>query len=260
MVLQILFVANSLVGVMSHKYKNPPIVEALCEFRFTQSGDWPLTIHGAIFSKLQSKLPKSRNAQNIQFSTQIGPGGVAQQSQTQDKTILLTEDERSLVQVAPHQLVVNRLKPYQTWNDFLPLIQESFRAYLEVAHPNSLRQIILRYINRIEFDEDASVPVETYFEFRPYLGSKLKTEMNGFAQVVQFAQNDGRDLATVTLSTTDLGDPAVMLDLEYATAHSEPIELDKVFEWVELAHTHIEDLFEACITDTLRQRFGGLQS
>lgn len=35
------------------KYKNPPIVEALCEFRFVPSDEWNLTVPGLIFQELK---------------------------------------------------------------------------------------------------------------------------------------------------------------------------------------------------------------
>ena len=48
---------------------------------------------------------------------------------------------------------------------------------------------------------------------------------------------------------------AVVLDLGYFLARPDQVSQDCVFEWVGVAHNHVEEVFEACITDRLRQMF-----
>lgn len=48
---------------------------------------------------------------------------------------------------------------------------------------------------------------------------------------------------------------AVMLDLDYFLAKPGQVALDDLLEWVEAAHSRVEKVFEACITDRLRQMF-----
>ena len=47
----------------------------------------------------------------------------------------------------------------------------------------------------------------------------------------------------------------MILDLDYFLAQPEQVSLDDVFQWIEVAHGHIEEVFEACITDWLRETF-----
>ena len=51
---------------MGRRYKNPPIVEALCEFEFISSQPWDLTIPGLIYEKVKDEFPDKRQ--------QIGKG------------------------------------------------------------------------------------------------------------------------------------------------------------------------------------------
>jgi len=60
-------------------------------------------------------------------------------------------------------------------------------------------------------------------------------------------------LASAIVETPDT--VAVMLDLNYFLAQAGGVSQDDVFEWVEVAHSHVEEVFEACITDRLRQMF-----
>ncbi|MGQ0654564.1 MAG: TIGR04255 family protein [Betaproteobacteria bacterium] len=43
---------------MPKKYKNPPIIEAICEFRFSETSPWDLTIPGLIYELVKDKFPK----------------------------------------------------------------------------------------------------------------------------------------------------------------------------------------------------------
>lgn len=241
--------------VMGRKYANPPLIEALCEFQFAPNTEWPLTNHGEIFERLKQHYPKVRNAQNIRLNASIGPGGLSHQASTKDKTMLYSEDEKSLVQVAPFSLAVNRLKPYNSWNSFLPQIREAFEAYNDVCKPDTIQQVSTRYINQIEFESDR-VALEKYFEFRPSLGSSFPKDMSAFSQSAQFLYEDGRDIAVVQLSSVLVPRSAALLDLEYGLLQPERVAVSDSLAWVEASHAHIESLFEACITDTLRQQFG----
>ena len=48
---------------------------------------------------------------------------------------------------------------------------------------------------------------------------------------------------------------AMILSLDYVLLKPGEVALDEAFKWVEIAHSHIEDVFEACITQKLRDLF-----
>lgn len=54
---------------MTKTYQKPPISEAICEFRFSASTRWDITIHDMLYGKLQSSFPykEQRIAKNIQI-------------------------------------------------------------------------------------------------------------------------------------------------------------------------------------------------
>ncbi|GAB4405747.1 MAG: TIGR04255 family protein [Anaerolineales bacterium] len=243
---------------MGKRYQNPPIVEALCEFRFEPSQPWDLAMPGLVYEKIRSEFPKRRQAKVLELSVTASLDGVGQQVSATDRMQFLREDEKALVQVGRDLLAVNHLKPYPTWQEFLPLIQQGFSAYREVARPRGLQRVGLRYINRIEIPEQR-VDLEHYLEFRPYVGPDLPQDYGPFIVGIQVAYQDGRDRLRLQVTSAAIDKPdmlAFMLDLDYFLAEPGQVHLDDVFEWVNAAHSHVEKAFEACITDRLRNLFG----
>jgi uncharacterized protein (TIGR04255 family) len=242
---------------MSRKYRNPPIVEALCEFRFEPGAPWDMAIPGLVYERIRDNFPKRRQVKSFEVSVAAGPEGIGQQVLTADRMQFLREDEKALIQVGPNLLAVNHLKPYPTWQEFLTLIRQGFDSYLTAANPKGIQRIGLRYINRIELPGER-VELADYFEFRPFVGERLPQDYGPFIVGIQIPFEDSRDVLRLQLASAAPETPdaiAVMLDLDYFLVRAGGVSQDEVFEWIEIAHSHVEDVFEACITDRLRQMF-----
>jgi len=245
---------------MGRRYRNPPIIEALCEFRFEPSSPWDLAIPGLVYEKVRDKFPKRRQVKAFEASISGGPEGVEQQMRTTDRMQFLRDDEKALIQIGPNLLAINHLQPYPTWKEFLPLVRQGFSAYLEVANPKGAQRIGLRYINRIEIPGQR-IELEDYFEFRPFVGPHLPQDFGSFIVGIQVPYEDSRDTLRLQLANASVETPntvAIMLDLDYFVARPGEVPLDNVFEWVDVAHNFVEEAFEACITDRLRQMFDGV--
>ena len=247
---------------MGKKYKNPPVVEAVCEFRFEPSGRWDLTVPGLVYEKLKGAFPKRRAAKLLEASVEVGQQGVEQKLTTMEGMEFLRDDEKAFVRVAQDMLSVHQLRPYPAWPQFVPLIRQGFEAFCEVAKPNGLHRIGLRYVNRIEIPT-ASVELEEYFHFHPSVGPDLPQEYGRFLVAIEIAYDGQRDM----LRLQAIGPPVApatsvvaILDLDYFLAQPGGIRLNEVFEWLQTAHTRVEVVFEGCITDRLRGIFEEIQT
>lgn len=242
---------------MGRRYRNPPIVEAFCEFQFEPDTPWDLTVPGLIYEKVRDAFPKRRQAKVFNVGISTGPETLGR-VQTTDRMQFLRKDEKALIQVGPHLLAVNHLAPYPSWEEFLPLIETGLGAYCAVVDPRNIHRIGLRYINRIEFVEQR-INLGDYFEFRPYVGPELPQEHGPFRVGIQVLYEDGRDILKIELisvARTETPDTiAVQLDLDYFLVKPGEVALDNAFEWIDIAHDRVEKAFEACITERLRQRF-----
>jgi uncharacterized protein (TIGR04255 family) len=243
---------------MGKRYRNPPVIEAVCEFRFEPSVPWDLAIPGLVYEKIREGFPKRRQTKVFEVSLAGAPTGVEQRVQSIDRMQFFREDEKALIQVDRDLLAVNHLKPYPTWQDFLPLIRQGFDAYRQVANPKGVLNIGLRYINRIEIPGQRA-KLEDYFEFRPFVGPNLPQEFGAFIVGIQASFENSRDNLRLQIASAAIEAPdsvALMLDLDYHLSQPGQVLLDNVFEWMEIAHGHVEETFEACITERLGEMFG----
>lgn len=239
-----------------HRYAHPPIVEAVCEFRF-EPGDWDNAIPGLIWERVKVLFPKRRDAVRLEFQSVPGPGGFEQRVIQQPLIQYLQEDEKLFMQVGPSVLTVNRLAPYASWQEFKPLIQQAFEVYSEQASPKATTRIGLRYINRFELPGD-KVDLEDILEFRPYMGKELPKDHASFTVGAEFLFEQNRDVLRLQVaSTKPLRESrlALILDLDYFSLLPDTSVCADIGEWLEVAHRHIEDAFEASITDSLRRTF-----
>jgi uncharacterized protein (TIGR04255 family) len=123
-----------------------------------------------------------------------------------------------------------------------------------------LERITLRYINQIELPEQ-EVRIAEYFEFYPYLGPKLPQNVSLFFTGVHFLYSNDRDLCRIQLyPLAPLREKiSFRLDIEYFLAKPRSVEVADAIAWVEEAHSRVEEVFEGCITDKLREMFGVLE-
>jgi len=242
---------------MGKKYKNPPIIEVVCEFRFSPETEWDITVPGLLYEKIRDGFPhkEQRIVQSVEISHTRGE--VEHKIHTEERMVFFDTSKKILTQIGPRVLSVNHLKPYSSWENFKPKIERSFKALLKIIHVKELQRIGLRYINKIEIPEK-TVNLETYFDFRPFLGSNLPQDIVNFMVGCMLSFNNGRDLCKVELRSAVPDNPessAFILDLDYFLSQPKTIIADDALNWIENAHGEIEKVFEGCIKDSLRKIF-----
>lgn len=242
-----------------NRYVNPPVLEAVCEFRMTPDTAWDLTTPGLLYERIRDTFPhrEQRIVQELEVSGD--PEGLQHQIRATERILFFTEDRRMFVQLGHRLLSVHALQPYPTWAIFKPNIEKVFRALREVIAEGSLQRVGLRYINRIEIPFVQEVVLEEYFQFYPALGHSLPQKMAGFLVAVELVYADGRDRCRVLLASSPPSKQntlTYLLDIDYFLMPQEKvIDMENALEWVEEAHSHVEEIFEGCVTDRLRAVF-----
>lgn len=243
---------------MGKVYVNPPIIEAICEFRFKPSQEWDWTIPGLIYDKVKKDFPKKRQQGSIQFQFQVTGQENAEAVQGNIARMqFLREDEKALVQVGPDILVVNHLRPYPTWSVFKGMIIDALDIYKQVAQPEGLTRIGLRYINRIDVPR-SEAQIEDYLLAIPQVPEPIPQLFATWVQRVEIPFEDTNGL--LALQSGSIQQPqqkelAFLLDLDFSTLRAESVALDSALIWIEQAHDRIEQAFEASITDNTRELF-----
>lgn len=243
---------------MARKYNNPPVVEAVCEFRFSPETNWVSSLSDRIYENLSShySIREVRNPRQIKVSATESNTDVETIAKQRRRDVFLSEDKKKFVQVGKHFLFVNCLKSYIGWGKFKPMISDAFEALSNIVNPQDVERIVLRYINRIEIPDSEQDGIGEFFNIGPYLGPDLPHEVTSFITGAVFPFVD-KDYCVVEIKDgeTDREDySAIRLNLEYSTM--KPIAKQDVESWIETAHDRMESIFEGCITDQLREIFG----
>lgn len=242
-------------------YKDPPILEALCEFQFEPSQPWDLTIPGLFYREVKSEFPIRHQFNPFQISLQTDLPGASIQNVAgnADRMQFRREDDRALIQVGPDLLAVNHLKPYSDWKTFKQMIERALGVYGQVADPQAIRRIGLRYINRLEFPGQHQLEIERFLLAVPTVPSDVPQTFSSWAQRIEipFVEANGL-LVLQSRSAFEEGQDGIafLLDLDFVTLQPEVVKLDSAMEWVERAHDEVEKTFEACVTLEAKRLFG----
>lgn len=238
---------------MRRVYRNPPLIEALCEFEFQAGQPWDWTVPGRIYERVRREYPLKRELHALELDVrtegtaapQEAIGGVA-------RMLFLREDERAALQVGPDVLAVNQLKPYTDWQSFRAMIERALAVYVEVAQPEQTARIGLRYINRIELPSLSEAG--RYVLFLPQTPEAISHAPESWAMRVNIPDGAQEYLRLQSAALVDA--PAIVLDIEFATEQPYHPQRNDWLQWLERAHTQIVQVFEASITPVAREAFG----
>lgn len=241
---------------MRKKYKNPPVVEAVCEFRLTQDTAWDMTIPGLIYERVRDEFSEREQRMVSEMELTQGAEGIQQHIRTSERVVLSTRDKKMLIQLGARLLVINVLKPYPSWQEYKPRVQRAWNCLLDTVDVKGIERIGLRYINLIKV-RSSDAELSDFFQFYPFVGDKLPQRMASFIMGVEFPFEDDRDRCRVQLAPlpASAGDTTFLLDIDYFLNRSRDVAVENALEWVEMAHDRVEDIFEGCVTDHLRAVF-----
>lgn len=231
---------------MSETLKSPPLLEALCEFRFAPSSEWDWTVPGRLYDRVKDQYPKKAQVEGIQLQVEVAAGGKASQQVTSgpERVQLKTSGEEAMLQVGPNILVVNHLRPYPGWEAFSKMVLDAYEQYLEVVGTVELERIGVRYIDRIPLH--AEVPeYSKYVRIAPYEEMGLGHRLNNFIQHMEFISDKpaGILLQRTGTSITE-AEKTLMVDMDFgSTSVSGLSGRDDVASWINEAHDVITEAF-----------------
>lgn len=131
-------------------YKNPSIVEALCEVAFRPRSRWDMTVFGRFYDLVRDSYPNREAGEAVETDVGKVQGGIRQQVRHSPRMRFFSSDRNRVLQVGPNLLVANVLRPYPGWASFKPDIIHALSAYYESADPDQIEHLTLRYIDRLE--------------------------------------------------------------------------------------------------------------
>jgi uncharacterized protein (TIGR04255 family) len=241
---------------MSHRtYKNPPIVEAICEFTFTPAGEWNPTLPGVLHKLIREHYDGEPRQANVQIIT-ANPENNSVTVQNDLKVMLPTKDGTRLVSVGRNALSINVLKPYEGWTQFRPRIEWALQKYYDVAGRKAVTRVGVRYTNRIVVSYLGANSAD-YFGVDQPLQSALGAKLTNFLKRSEAVVEDQTKIlithATITPSAP--GTTEFLLDIDILFDRH-PLELiEDILATAETLHATEGRAFEAIITEKARGVF-----
>lgn len=247
---------------MPKTYKNPPLLEAVCEFRFVVEGDLSTDSVGAFYNAIQASFPKQKKGKMNKLEFHIDAEKTPEENKkniSQDYYEFeqyFSEDEKCSIQLDGGRVSIHRIKPYTSWTDFLPLIQLVHNAYTTHFQPTEVARIGIRYINEIILPS-SNFNFSEYFALQASVPSLDANSRQSIFLGAIYEQNEGRDAIKVQFADKQQNNPdikAFILDLDYFLAKP-VIPLSGLDQWLGEAHTNLEIVFEGLLTQDAKAIF-----
>jgi uncharacterized protein (TIGR04255 family) len=246
---------------MEQKYVNPPVVEAVCQFRFTSASPWDLTIPGMFYEKIRVDYPiKEQRIIHELIAADPNQKEPVQNLITHELAVFLNPQRTAFIQLGQNILSIHTLQPYPGWSSFLPQIQLAHTHFLQFFEPSGIQRIGLRYINRITLPAE-KIQLNQYFNLLIHTPTNLPSTFNDFliAIIIPVPPDDRCRIQMQSALPDQPKTRSSLLDLDYFLYKPGQVQCEDALSWVENAHQKVETFFEDCITDKLRTTFGGSQ-
>ena len=251
---------------MRRFYKNPPVIETLCEFAFMES-EWNPTLPGLFFERVRDKYPTLEPVSQIGFEFQVAAGEVSTKTNKLDDAVRFANEGRTqLIQIGKNSLTVHRLKPYPGYKEWRLVVDDALSMYIDVVKPLACERIGLRYINEIVIPL-GTFALESYFAFSPRLPENMGVGIRKFFTTVEIQTihpsekqiihpSQQMTAAIGTGASQGEGKTAIFLDLYATQPVQNLIALEGLLSKVDEAHQSIGAVFETIITKSTRELFG----
>jgi len=236
---------------MPRIYSKPPVVEAVCEFRFIGPAEpWDWTIPGLLYERVKETFPVKMEVRSVEVTVSQGAGQAVQQN-VQTKMQFQSKSKTEILQVGRDLFSVNQLRPYPKWSTFKTLISDQLKLYRRVANPLRLSRIGLRYVNRIEIPRQ-TIELEDFFRIQTQVPQPIPQTFQAFVSQIEIPyekQKISLRLAFGNAPPEDQDHLAFLLDLDMFSVENQTPHLDQVPSWLEKAHDQLEAAFEAAFTE-----------
>jgi uncharacterized protein (TIGR04255 family) len=153
----------------------------------------------------------------------------------------------------------NRLAPYSHLEDYMPEIERTWRAYVDLVTPAHVRAMRLRYINRIFLPlKEGKVDLDEYLKIAPRMPNEARFNMVGFlTQQLAVEKDTGHQVSLVlTPQARENEQLPIILDVTVASlVNATPSDWAKMRQTIDSLRALKNGLFFTSLTVKCIQLF-----
>jgi uncharacterized protein (TIGR04255 family) len=242
------------VTLQRRVYNKPPVQEIVCDFRF-KSAPVPLVAIAQLLDVFED-YPSIIENFDLKLKSPKWDGNSFSIHESLHRVVRMThQEETSMVQFGEGMLAFNQIGAHHGWEHFRENLLQVYSSYRQIVQPESLQQITLRYLDRIDIPGE-QINAQDYFRIVPPQPEGMGTA-SFFSQTMEIPCHD-KETLRINISRLKSEDPeiglSVMMDLHFFVLHGLATDED-LLNALERAHCAISDHFELSITDETRKLF-----
>lgn len=165
-------------------------------------------------------------------------------------------DGRQIVQARLDGFTFNRLRPYKEWESFRDEARALWERYCEIARPEVVSRVALRFINKIEMP----LPLRDFKEYIltiPEVAPGLPQGLSGFLMrlVIPDEHSDSIAIITETIEPPQGDRLPLILDIDVFRERAFAPHEEGIWEAFEHLRTLKNEIFFKSITDRAKGLF-----
>lgn len=243
------------------RYKKAPILEAVLEFRWSESkslDDLRKALTASVFEVFEEPKPRKL----ISASLDLANGDVSQQTREVGFD-LARRDGTERIFLEEGKFVFIQSAPYDRWDYFSRRALDILEPTIHMLGVSEFTRVGVRFVNRIDapligsgnFNTDDFITIK-FDGPRPDVGVIDEFQM----RVVKPTEKEGISYALIVATSPsplpDFG--GIVLDIDVFTRNPTPTSSRELIAILSTMRDEKNDIFEHCITDRSRELFGGL--
>jgi uncharacterized protein (TIGR04255 family) len=236
-----------------------PITEALLDLRVKARKDFKPGDFSVLKQELAANFPRVEERSGFETTVQFKAGASGSQF-TRDLGLqgyfFFSSDGLNIAQFRVDGFTFNRLAPYTSWDSLLPEALRLWVRYVEIAQPEFVSRIALRYINQIVVPPGA--PLDDIMVAPPRVPTGISKPLSAFLTRITIQDPTKGISAHVTQalnSSTKGAAGSLILDIDaFKEVSIEPSEAD-VSEALTSLRTFKNRIFFGSLTESTLKSF-----
>ncbi|MGV6862635.1 MAG: TIGR04255 family protein [Putridiphycobacter sp.] len=234
--------------------KNNPVREALLAIYFKEEIN-----NIDSLEKISDKFFEdfsSRNKSQI-ISAQLKPNETTTSEFKTDGFIQTNNELRKTIQIKKDRIVVNKLNPYNNWEELLETLKKIFKEYLSVFQSLKINSIQVRYINDLILEDLNKVDIKKQINLIPVLNTERSaSEINNF--IIKLATKK-EDLNGIIIEATEYDEVSdrtkILLDITVNKYFEDVLDIKDIWSCFKRVRKYKNELFQDIVGCVLIEKY-----
>ena len=241
-------------------YDNAPITEAVIDIQVENVEGRGIENATMFADRLKEEFPTRLPVFQLQMGFQADMSGETDPTFLNEKQNLgwrlNSKNQTRVLQIRTNGFTYSHLPPYTNWEKFSAEAADLWAQYVQEFQPKIARRLAVRAINRLPVAETDN-SLGTILNLYPNIPDELPRDAQGIALQLQLPMKHVDANATLNLglftAQVSPGEAGLILDIDLFIER--PVQIgEDVFVILNKLGFAKDDVFEACITDTIRER------